>query len=141
MELYNSIISTNWSETNLKNFILVGNRLAEYIDSNPSQKLKANVPYLFHIASKLECRPFSASKLWPTAFNNTCVQYLPPPMTGNDSKALEEILASIPQPPTESQSKKPTSRHKGAEPSLDMGAQSQLGGGRRVDNAATAGTG
>jgi hypothetical protein len=31
-ELYDSILEANWTPDQLSNFILVGNRLAEYID-------------------------------------------------------------------------------------------------------------
>ncbi|TFK27376.1 hypothetical protein FA15DRAFT_586399 [Coprinopsis marcescibilis] len=87
LELYNALIEANCTsmDGNLANLVLIGNRLTEYIDRraffspppNPSEKLKSSVPYLFRIAPRLQSHPLSASRLYPTAFNNTCVQYYP----------------------------------------------------------------
>ncbi|KAG5647156.1 hypothetical protein DXG03_001111 [Asterophora parasitica] len=56
------------AESNLHNMLLVANRLADYIDR--------------YAAPMLECRPFPASRPWPTAFNNTAVQFIPGTNTG-----------------------------------------------------------
>jgi len=91
MELYNALLETNWSAAGLRNLILVGNRLAEYLDNNPSHRLRARVPYLVDIAPALACREISPAPQWPTAFNNTCVQFVPPPPPAGDD-ALEAVL-------------------------------------------------
>lgn len=78
MELYENFLKVNWSQERLSKALLVGNRLGEYVDSNPNHKLKTRVPYLLKLAPLLECRPLPPSSAWPTAFNNTCAQFLPP---------------------------------------------------------------
>jgi len=77
MELYENFLKVNWTQERLFKALLVGNRLGEYVDSNPNHKLKTRVPYLLKLAPLLECRPLPPSSAWPTAFNNTCAQFLP----------------------------------------------------------------
>ncbi|KAF5387126.1 hypothetical protein D9615_001843 [Tricholomella constricta] len=76
MELYESLLKANWSRSSLRNLLLVANRLADYIDSNPRHRLETGAPFLLNLAPSLECYPFPASRPWPTAFNNTAVQFM-----------------------------------------------------------------
>ncbi|KAF8061556.1 hypothetical protein FPV67DRAFT_284969 [Lyophyllum atratum] len=76
LELYENLISANWSKERLPNVILVANRLADYIDSNPRHKLETRAPSVLNLAPSLQCYPFPASRPWPTAFNNTAVQFV-----------------------------------------------------------------
>ena len=72
------LFRSNWSLGQLQKCILLGNRLAEYVDNNSTERLKQQVPYLYAAAGALESIPLSPSKTWPTAFNNTCLQYFLP---------------------------------------------------------------
>lgn len=87
MELYENLIRANWSKKRLPNLLLVANRLTDYIDSNPRHKLETRAPFLLNLAPALQCRPFPASRPWPTAFNNIAVQFVG---SQTDSSALPE---------------------------------------------------
>ncbi|RDB24040.1 SRR1-like protein [Hypsizygus marmoreus] len=76
MELYENILKANWSSEQLSNLLFVANRLADYIDSNPTHKLQSRVPCILHLAPSLQCYPLPATTVWPTAFNNTSVQFI-----------------------------------------------------------------
>ncbi|PBK96686.1 SRR1-domain-containing protein [Armillaria gallica] len=70
MELHEDILIDN---STVRNAILICNRLGDYVESNPSHELEARVPYLCRIVSV----SLPPSNVWPAAFNNTAVQYLP----------------------------------------------------------------
>ncbi|KAK0503094.1 SRR1-domain-containing protein [Armillaria luteobubalina] len=74
MELHEDILKDN---STVRNAILICNRLGDYVESNPSHKLEARVPYLCRIVPFLVSVPLPPSNVWPAAFNNTSVQYLP----------------------------------------------------------------
>ncbi|KAK0459564.1 SRR1-domain-containing protein [Desarmillaria tabescens] len=74
MELHEGILKDN---STVRNAVLICNRLGDYVESNPSHKLEARVPYLCRIVPFLVSVPLPPSNVWPTAFNNTSVQYLP----------------------------------------------------------------
>ncbi|GLB35380.1 putative SRR1 [Lyophyllum shimeji] len=75
LALYENIIRANWSKTRLPNLVLVANRLADYVESNPRHQLETKAPFLLNLAPTLQCHPFPASRPWPTAFNNTALQH------------------------------------------------------------------
>ncbi|KAG7452665.1 SRR1-domain-containing protein [Guyanagaster necrorhizus] len=74
MELHEEILKHN---STLRNVVLICNRLGDYVESNPSRELEARVPYLCRIVPFLISVSFPPSHVWPAAFNNTSVQYLP----------------------------------------------------------------
>ncbi|PBK77981.1 hypothetical protein ARMSODRAFT_17302 [Armillaria solidipes] len=74
MELHEDILKDN---STVRNAILICNRLGDYVESNPSHKLEARVPYLCRIVPFLVSVSLPPSNVWPAAFNNTSVQYLP----------------------------------------------------------------
>ncbi|KAF9466327.1 hypothetical protein BDZ94DRAFT_1251671 [Collybia nuda] len=76
MELYENILKANWEAQKLHNLFLVANRLVDYIDSNPKHKLQSRVPCLLQLAPAFRCEPLPTSNSWPTAFNNTSVQFV-----------------------------------------------------------------
>ncbi|KAF9566245.1 SRR1-domain-containing protein, partial [Agrocybe pediades] len=78
IELYDAIIRANWSEQGLSNLFLLGNSLQEYLDNKPTSVLEAQVPSLLRAAPIFENKPLPPSTAWPTAFNNTSVQYFRP---------------------------------------------------------------
>ncbi|KAK0483465.1 SRR1-domain-containing protein [Armillaria novae-zelandiae] len=74
MELHEDILKDN---STVRNAILICNRLGDYVESNPSHKLEARVPCLCRIVPFLVSVSLPPSNVWPAAFNNTSVQYLP----------------------------------------------------------------
>ncbi|KAF8892567.1 SRR1-domain-containing protein [Infundibulicybe gibba] len=78
MGLYENVLQANWTADQLSKLLLIANRLADYTESNPTQKLESRVPRLLRLAPLLACHPFPVSTSWPTAFNNTSVQYISP---------------------------------------------------------------
>ncbi|KAF9036597.1 SRR1-domain-containing protein [Panaeolus papilionaceus] len=85
IELYEALLRTNAqrqqsrtdiSGTALTNLYLVGNVLQEYIENKPKRVMETDFPYLLKIAPNLECTPLPASSTWPTAFNNTSIQFV-----------------------------------------------------------------
>ncbi|KAK0210593.1 SRR1-domain-containing protein [Desarmillaria ectypa] len=74
MELHEDILKDN---SIVRNAVLICNRLGDYVESNPSHKLEARVPYLCRMVPFLISVSLPPSNVWPAAFNNTSVQYLP----------------------------------------------------------------
>lgn len=89
IDMYENLLQANWSKQNLSNIVLVANRLADYLDSNPLHKLGSQVPCLLRIAPILDYRPLPTSKSWPTAFNNTAVQFV------DDSRDRQTFIDDI----------------------------------------------
>ncbi|KAF9452294.1 hypothetical protein P691DRAFT_805174 [Macrolepiota fuliginosa MF-IS2] len=76
MGLYDNLLRANWSQDRIQTLVLLANRLEEYLENHPHHKLREHVPYLFKTAPVLNCHPFPTSEAWPTAFNNTSVQWV-----------------------------------------------------------------
>ncbi|KAF6764769.1 hypothetical protein DFP72DRAFT_869208 [Ephemerocybe angulata] len=93
MELYEAILKANWDRDRIRNLVLIGNSLTDYLDRNPSRSLQNSVPCLYRIAPHLESRPLSASRQWPTAFNNTCIQYFTPRRESHDDARTGPCVA------------------------------------------------
>jgi len=79
MGLYDNLLRANWSQDRVQTLVLLANRLEEYLDNHPHHNLQEHVPYLFKMAPVLNCHPFPPSEAWPTAFNNTSVQWVRSP--------------------------------------------------------------
>ncbi|KAF9476335.1 hypothetical protein BDN70DRAFT_812467 [Pholiota conissans] len=75
IELYDAVFRANWSLAGLSNLFVLGNRIREYVDNRPTSALETTVPCLLRAAGILESRPLPVSTTWPTAFNNTSVQF------------------------------------------------------------------
>ncbi|KAJ7176832.1 SRR1-domain-containing protein, partial [Mycena filopes] len=79
LDLYEGVLAANWSEEKLPNAILIANRLGDYVDSNPSQKMETRAPCLLRLASAegyLECCPLPVCSIRATAFNTIAIQSL-----------------------------------------------------------------
>ncbi|KAF5324423.1 hypothetical protein D9611_004270 [Ephemerocybe angulata] len=62
---------------------------------SPSNSPNANVQlaFLLEASPHLESRPLSASRQWPTAFNNTCIQYFTPRRESHDDARTGPCVA------------------------------------------------
>jgi len=96
LTLYENILAANWSIERLSNILLVSNDLSDYIHNNPTHKLEGEAPCLLKLAEFLECHPLPLSETWPTAFNNTAIQFIPPSSHQEKESALVEILRHHP---------------------------------------------
>jgi len=76
IDIYENLLQANWSKERLSNIVLVANRLSDYLDRNPIHKLKSRAPCLLRLAPILHYRPLPMPRSWPTAFNNTAVQFI-----------------------------------------------------------------
>ncbi|KAF7304668.1 Translation machinery-associated protein 20 [Mycena kentingensis (nom. inval.)] len=76
LELYENVLSANWSHDKLAFMTLIANRLGDYVDSNPMARLQKRAPRLVRIADVLECRPLPAPSAWTTAFNTIAIQWV-----------------------------------------------------------------
>ncbi|KAJ7738512.1 SRR1-domain-containing protein [Mycena maculata] len=74
LELYESILATNWSREQLAYVILISNRLRDYVDSNPRHKLETRAPCLLRLEEFLDCCLLPVSTACTTAFNTIAIQ-------------------------------------------------------------------
>ncbi|KAI0374679.1 SRR1-domain-containing protein, partial [Pilatotrama ljubarskyi] len=75
LHLYENLLRENWSRAHLANVLLIANRLSEYAESIPSRKLASEHPCVARLAPYLTSRPFPPCTAFPTAFNNTSIQF------------------------------------------------------------------
>ncbi|KIM49463.1 hypothetical protein M413DRAFT_438648 [Hebeloma cylindrosporum] len=75
LELYEAVLQGIWTQEGISNFFLLGNHLQEYIDNRPISTLESKVPCLLRAVPFLESQSLPIPSPWPTAFNNTSVQY------------------------------------------------------------------
>ncbi|GAW03189.1 SRR1-domain-containing protein [Lentinula edodes] len=76
LALYESVLSANWSLIRLKNSLFICNHFDDYIQNNSVRSLKDKAPHLLTIAPNITSHPLPTSPDWPSAFNNTSVQFL-----------------------------------------------------------------
>ncbi|KAF8810135.1 hypothetical protein BYT27DRAFT_7162283 [Phlegmacium glaucopus] len=76
LDLYESLLQSNWNRAQLSNIFLIGNHLEMYLENKSKRALESGSPCLLQIAPLLDCRPLPASDSWPTAFNNISVHFL-----------------------------------------------------------------
>ncbi|KAI0747921.1 hypothetical protein C8Q80DRAFT_1120536 [Daedaleopsis nitida] len=76
LHLYENLFRENWSLERLSNILLIANRLSEYADSTPSRKLAADHPCVARLAPYLTSRTLQPYAPYPTAFNNTALQFV-----------------------------------------------------------------
>ncbi|KAI0670584.1 SRR1-domain-containing protein [Trametes maxima] len=76
LHLYENILRANWTIARLPNVLLIANRLSEYAESIPSRKLISEHPCVARLAPYLTSRPLRACASFPTAFNNTSIQFV-----------------------------------------------------------------
>ncbi|KAI0637181.1 SRR1-domain-containing protein [Trametes polyzona] len=76
LHLYESLLRENWSSAGLRNILLIANRLSEYTENIPSRKLASEHPCVARLAPDLTSRPLHPCAPFPTAFNNTSIQFL-----------------------------------------------------------------
>ncbi|KAI9064223.1 SRR1-domain-containing protein [Trametes sanguinea] len=76
LKLYENLLRANWSQENLPNVLLIANRLSEYAENIPSRTLASEHPCVARLAPYLTSRPLRPCAAYPTAFNNTSVQYV-----------------------------------------------------------------
>ncbi|KAJ7090038.1 SRR1-domain-containing protein [Mycena crocata] len=74
LDLYESVLATNWSREQLACMILICNRLGDYVDSNPRHKLETRAPCLLRFEEVMECRLLPVSNTCTTAFNAIAIQ-------------------------------------------------------------------
>ncbi|KAK7064565.1 translation machinery-associated protein 20 [Favolaschia claudopus] len=74
LDLYENLLSANWSPEKLERMVLISNRLSDYVESNPKRKLETRAPCLVRIESALLCHLLPHSSAYPTAFNTIAVQ-------------------------------------------------------------------
>ncbi|KIY66288.1 hypothetical protein CYLTODRAFT_491595 [Cylindrobasidium torrendii FP15055 ss-10] len=85
MELHDVVLRAS----TLDNVVLISNRLADYVENKTSRDLESRVPTLLRIVPFLRCSALPASKTWPSAFNNTSVQFVPPASLESCTTALK----------------------------------------------------
>ncbi|RDX48351.1 hypothetical protein OH76DRAFT_1352696 [Lentinus brumalis] len=76
LHLYENFLRENWSKEQLPNALLIANPLSEYAESIPSRKLAAEHPCVARLAPYLTSCPLRPCAPYPTAFNNTAVQFV-----------------------------------------------------------------
>ncbi|KAI0831092.1 hypothetical protein BC628DRAFT_1415653 [Trametes gibbosa] len=76
--LYENLLRENWSRARLPNVLLIANRLSEYAESIPARKLASEHPCVARLVPHLTSRPLQPCTAFPTAFNNTAIQFVPP---------------------------------------------------------------
>ncbi|KAI0336322.1 hypothetical protein GY45DRAFT_1222945, partial [Cubamyces sp. BRFM 1775] len=77
LHLYENLLRENWSPAQLPNVLLIANRLSDYAENIPSRKLASEHPCVARLAPYLTSRPLRACTAFPTAFNNTSIQFVP----------------------------------------------------------------
>ncbi|KAH9934876.1 SRR1-domain-containing protein [Fomitopsis serialis] len=87
LQLYENLLRENWSGAGphaaadadagagLSNLVLISNRLSDYAESVPARKMSVEHPCVWRLAPYLVSRNLPACAAYPTAFNNTAVQY------------------------------------------------------------------
>ncbi|KZT11469.1 uncharacterized protein LAESUDRAFT_720709 [Laetiporus sulphureus 93-53] len=77
VQLYENLLRENWSQAGLPNLVLIANRLSEYADNVPTRKLSVEHPCVWRltVARYLAARALPICPAYPTAFNNTSIQY------------------------------------------------------------------
>ncbi|KAI1787924.1 SRR1-domain-containing protein [Ganoderma leucocontextum] len=76
LHLYDNLFRENWSKEHLPRVLLIANRLSEYAENIPSRKLAVEYPCVARLAPCLTARPLQPCAAFPTAFNNTAVQFV-----------------------------------------------------------------
>ncbi|KAJ4496803.1 SRR1-domain-containing protein [Lentinula lateritia] len=76
LALYESVLAANWFSSRLNNSLFICNHLDDYIQNNSIRSLEDKAPHLLNIAPNITSRPLPTSPDWPSAFNNTSVQFL-----------------------------------------------------------------
>ncbi|KAJ3812671.1 SRR1-domain-containing protein, partial [Lentinula lateritia] len=76
LSLYESVLAANWSSSRLDKSLFICNHFDDYIQNNSIRSLEDKAPYLLNIAPNITSHPLPTSPDWPTAFNNTSVQFL-----------------------------------------------------------------
>ncbi|KAH9901185.1 hypothetical protein C8Q73DRAFT_662608 [Cubamyces lactineus] len=72
LHLYENLLRENWSPAQLPNVLLIANRLCDYAE----KKLASEHPCVARLAPYLTSRPLRPSTAFPTAFNNTSIQFV-----------------------------------------------------------------
>ncbi|KAJ7040970.1 SRR1-domain-containing protein [Mycena alexandri] len=102
LDLYESVLAANWSREQLPYVLLISNRLEDYVDSIPRQKLETRASCLLQLASSeniFECCPLPVCSVRTTAFNTIAIQSLNSKATIPDSwfpQTLHSIQAVSP---------------------------------------------
>ncbi|KAJ7899968.1 SRR1-domain-containing protein [Mycena olivaceomarginata] len=65
LDLYESILATNWSREQLGYMVLISNRLGDYVDSNPRRKLETRAPCLLRLEGVMQCCVLPDSPAFP----------------------------------------------------------------------------
>ncbi|KAH8107196.1 SRR1-domain-containing protein [Cristinia sonorae] len=96
LHLYENLIHENWTTDRMSRLLLIANRLSEYVDSIPSQKLAADFPCISRLAPLLQSRPLPHCASHTTAFTNLAIQYvrpqdLPPEPGQVENKTTDDI--------------------------------------------------
>ncbi|EIW60570.1 uncharacterized protein TRAVEDRAFT_165463 [Trametes versicolor FP-101664 SS1] len=76
LHLYENLLRENWTRARLPHVLLIANRLREYAESIPSRKLASEHPCVARLTPFLTSRPLAPCAQFPTAFNNTAIQYV-----------------------------------------------------------------
>ncbi|KAM5539074.1 hypothetical protein V8D89_007297 [Ganoderma adspersum] len=76
LHLYDNLFRENWSREQLPRVLLIANRLSEYAANIPSRKLAVEYPCVARLAPCLAAHPLQPCAAFPTAFNNTAVQFV-----------------------------------------------------------------
>ncbi|KAJ3894177.1 SRR1-domain-containing protein [Lentinula edodes] len=76
LALYESVLAANWSSSRLNNSLFICNHFDDYIQNNSIRSLEDKAPHLLNIAPNITSYPLPTSPDWPSAFNNTSVQFL-----------------------------------------------------------------
>ncbi|KAF4603921.1 hypothetical protein EYR40_001095 [Pleurotus pulmonarius] len=77
LSLYENILRANWTPQRLEHLVLVANNLSDYIQNKSQRELEEHAPCLLRTVPILVSHTIPASISWPTAFNNTSVQFVP----------------------------------------------------------------
>lgn len=75
--LYSNTLSVNWSEKDLANVVVLGNRFENYTEGLLDRELKRDCPYLLPAVKVVACTPFPPEFDNNQIFNDLCVQTFP----------------------------------------------------------------
>ncbi|KAK9719973.1 hypothetical protein K7432_004456 [Basidiobolus ranarum] len=96
--LYNNVLASNWSREDIKNVLLVGNRLEMYHENEPTSKLRREVPHILEALDLIKCSPFPEEFDTNTIFNDTCLhQFLPEKVEAAEDSVFEVEAVAEPE--------------------------------------------
>ncbi|KAI8998825.1 hypothetical protein BD414DRAFT_476187 [Trametes punicea] len=142
LHLYENLLRENWSQERLPNVFLIANRLSDYAESIPSRKLTSEHPCVARLAPYLTSRPLRPCTPYPTAFNNTSIQFVRSACLEERDADWWELPGRPPSVSPTSASERPASAPDGAlstsaGPAAEQKARPAPGAARELDDGET----